>query len=76
MKYNIAIQSKGDMMAALSAAITVAKALKIDYLTVESEHGFFVGVSQESRVVDVYKIYQLTLENKELKENRAKPKKK
>lgn len=65
--YDVKVFDTGNPMAAISAAVMVAKALNVEGLKVEFREGFNLIVSKDSRVVDVYSIYQLTVENKFLK---------
>lgn len=70
--YDIEFKITGDAMTAICAAIRVAKSLNVDHLCVKCKEGFNISVSQESRAVDVFNIYQLTAENAKLKSSKAK----
>ena len=57
--YNIHFTATTDPMAAITAAIIAAKALHIDNVIIQCDNGIMLSVSQDSRVADIYKIYQL-----------------
>ena len=65
--YDIKINETGNPMEAIIAGIEVAKALKLEMVFIDFREGFSLSVSKESRVVDIYNIYSLTIENKKLK---------
>ena len=66
--YDIKIIDKGSPLEAIIAGIKVAKALQLEILFIDFREGFSLGVSRESRENDIANIYNLTLENKKLKE--------
>lgn len=66
-KYDIKITEEGDVMGAIIAAITVAKSLQLEHLFIDFQEGFRLAVSKDSKPNDIYKIHQLTSENKKLK---------
>ena len=65
--YKINFSVTGDPMTSFCAAIRVAQTLDLDYLDVNFPNdGFSIGLSKESRAVDIFEIYKLTVENKKL----------
>lgn len=69
--YDINIKATGDVMTALSAATIVAKALNVDNIKVDCGDGITVLASKDSRVVDLFNIYQLESTLSKLKKKGA-----
>ncbi len=68
MKYNIQIFDNGSMMEAISAASICAKALNVENIQVVSRaKDCDVFVSHDSRITDIYEIYQLKVKLAEKK---------
>ena len=65
--YDINFKATGDVMTALSAAVTAAKALNLEHIFVDCKDGITVTASKESRVVDLFNIYQLEKKLKDKK---------
>lgn len=65
--YEINFKATGDVMIALSAAVIAAKALNIEHIFVDCRDGITVAASKESRVVDLFNIYQLEKKLKDKK---------
>ncbi len=65
--YDVKIFETDSPLAAICAAITVAKALNLESLSVHFQAGFSLSVSKDSKATDIYQIHTLTLENKRLK---------
>lgn len=72
MEYNIHISANNGkgVPSALSAAVIVAKALQIENLIVDYGDKILVSVSKDSKTTDLWEIYRLTKENRELQKKK------
>lgn len=64
MKTKIEITEQGDPIEAISAAITIAKVLNLEFQVVQFEFGFSLPVRADSVLTDIVKIYELTKSNR------------
>ena len=64
---DIKLTQTGDLMTAISIASQIAKCLKLEILYLDLQEGISLPISHESRVVDLYNIAWLEIENKKLK---------
>lgn len=72
MEYHIHISTtsgKG-VTSALSAAVIVAKALQLENLIVDCGDKLLISVSKNSKTTDLWEIYRLTKENRELQKKK------
>lgn len=67
--YDIKITATKDPISAISAGITVCKALNLEWVSVLFSEGFTINVRQDSNITDSHSIYNLTAENNRLRVN-------